>query len=579
MNAGISAGAVSLPDLRLDLTTRPRRNIATVPEAFLKKVSGRLRSQRAALRSPAAWSDRVFRDILWQAEETYFGRKHDIAGVRTLRDWKKAVPVSCYGDFQPYIDKIIDGHSQVLTRSEPYALLRTSGSSGRPKLIPTTRHWRDHYRGRALYAQWGLYFERIGLDRAPGGAVLDLSWERSTAPSASGPLPSYGISQRPAAVSTADWLPPWYGESWFQGVDGEDYKRGLYRKLRLLASCDVMIIAALNPSKIVSLAEVLAERADDLVADLRNGTLDGRPCYDGKDPDLASRLAGVRRANHSTLRLKDLWPGLSLVVAWNSASAALYRPWLEEATAGIATLPFSATGTEGIVTMPVDDHSSAGPLAIDLGLYEFVPVVDRESETDLEPDVETLDYREVEVGGTYNVVMSQANGLYRYDLGDLYTVVGRVGGVPRLEFAGRTGFVSSFTGEKLTEEDIWNAVRIALGPAWRARPMFSCVPVWAMPPGYTLAIEWPAGLGSGVERFATRVDQELQRLNIEYAEKRGTHRLTPMTVLPLRPGTFGAVEEWRRSQGASPAQLKHHWIQRNSDFLKCLGDDAEQVGV
>jgi hypothetical protein len=270
------------------------------------------------------------------------------------------------------------------------------------------------------------------------------------------------------------------------------------------------------------------------------------------------------------LRLGDLWPELSLVVSWNSASAALYRPWLEEVTPGIPKLPFSATGTEGIVTIPLDAHSSAGPLAIDLGLYEFVPVDHLDEDADLEPDVETVGYRDVEVGKTYNIVMNQANGLYRYDLGDRYTVVDRVGEVPRLEFAGRTGFCSSFTGEKLTEEDVYDAVRLGLGEHWRTRPLFSCIPVWATPPGYTLVIEWFESYSLPIDRFAERVETELRKLNIEYAEKRRTDRLTPIAVLPVRPRTFGVVEERRRLEGASPAQLKHHWIQRNDDLLKYL---------
>jgi hypothetical protein len=545
-------------------------NSSLASDSFLAKTKSALERQRFTCLSPAESSNAVLKDILKQSEETYFGKKHGLAKVRSLQDWKKATPVRCYPAFQSYIDKLLDGDVNVLTRSEPYAFLKTSGSSGNPKLVPTTRHWRNAYRGRALYAQWGLYFESIGFDKARNTAVLDLSWERSSTSVRVGDYPSYGISQRPAAVSSIDWLPPWYDESWFRGVDGENYKSGLYRKLRLLAGADVRIIVALNPSKVVGLAETLGERGGDLIADLRNGTLDGRPCYGGRNRELATQLDAVRRNNRGVLRLIDLWPDLSLVVSWNSASAALYRPWLEAVTPGILKLPFSATGTEGIITIPVDRHSSAGPLAVDLGLYEFVPVDNQDDEADLEPDVATLDYHEVEIGKTYNVVMSQANGLYRYDVGDRYTVVDRVGGVPRLEFVGRTGFGSSFTGEKLTEEDIYNAVRLALGKEWRTRPMFSCIPVWATPPGYTLVIEWSEVHSLPVNQFADQVEIELQKLNIEYAEKRRTDRLTRITVVRVKPGTFGMIEEWRRLEGAPPAQLKHHWIQRSDDFLRYL---------
>jgi hypothetical protein len=269
-------------------------------------------------------------------------------------------------------------------------------------------------------------------------------------------------------------------------------------------------------------------------------------------------------------------------VAWNSASAMLYRPWLEEAMPGVRKLPFSSTGTEAIVTIPVDEHPSAGPLAVDLGMYEFVPVADQKG-SQIEQDAESLEYWQLEPGQTYSVVISQANGLYRYDVGDRYTVVDFVGAVPRLEFAGRTGIVGSFTGEKLTEQDVHTAVLNALEDTWHTRPVFSCFPIWATPPGYTIAIEWSAELAtSHASLLAARIDAELQRLNIEYAEKRRSSRLRPVRVQPVRHGAFRRAEELRRRAGASPIQLKHHWIHRDMDLLDQLvtvGADSEGAGT
>lgn len=185
-----------------------RVNSSVASDSFLSRSRSALELQRGTCLSPAESSDAVFKDILRQSEGTYFGKKHDLAKVRSLREWKKAVPVRCYPEFEPYLEKLLDGDVNVLTTSQPYAFLKTSGSSGKPKLIPTTRHWRNAYRGRALYAQWGLYFERIGFDRARGTAVLDLSWERCSSSATGGGYPNYSISQRPAAVSCDDWLPP-----------------------------------------------------------------------------------------------------------------------------------------------------------------------------------------------------------------------------------------------------------------------------------------------------------------------------------------------------------------------------------
>jgi hypothetical protein len=44
----------------------------------------------------------------------------------------------------------------------------------------------------------------------------------------------------------------------------------------------------------------------------------------------------------------------------------------------VPLIPFSTTGSEGIVTIPVHPHASAGPVSLDQGIFEFVPLVSAE---------------------------------------------------------------------------------------------------------------------------------------------------------------------------------------------------------
>ncbi|MEV0264917.1 GH3 auxin-responsive promoter family protein [Streptomyces sp. NPDC050617] len=541
---------------------------------FAGRVLEALARQRELCNDPGPTSARVLRDLLDQARPTSFGSGHRLGSVGTLEEWKRAVPIRCYEELRPYVERQLSGEPRVLTRSAPYAFLKTSGSSGRPKYIPTTRHWRDHYRGRGLYAQWGLYAEQIGAEYLTAGNLLDLSWERTPASRNLHGFPVYSISRRPAAVGAEDWVPPWYDAPWLNGDDDEEYADSLYRKLRLLAGCDVRMIVTLNPSKIVGLAEQLALRAGELVDEVGRGTLCGAPA-DGMAPDprLARSLSRRLERASGSPRLTGLWPQLSLVVCWNSASAGLYRDWLEEVTPGIRKLPFSTTGTEGIVTIPVDGHPSAGPLAPDQGIFEFVPCAEDDDGGPLAADAETLAPHEVETGRSYRLVMSQANGLYRYDVSDVYTVLGRVGGSPRLEFAGRAGFGSSFTGEKLTESQVYQAVKESYDDAWGSLPMFTCIPSWGTPPGYALAVEWRPGLGPAAsEHFAAATESALQQCNPEYAEKRRSDRLRPLRVLPLAPGGFLALAEAQRRNGAAAMQIKHHWLQRDDTLLGLIDE-------
>lgn len=556
--------------------------------AFGARAQHALQSLRKLFINPGDTARDTFEDILDQCADTEFGRAHALHHVRTLDEWRRAVPIQQYEDVEPYIRRARQGLPAVLTRSRPYAFLKTSGSSGTPKHIPTTRHWRDHYRGPALYAQWGLYFEvlaaadGLSVPAAHIPQVLDLSWERT--PGRPGPgdeQPVYSISSRPAAVSSRDWLPPWYDEPWLIADPSEDWEAALYRKLRLLAGGDVRAVVALNPSKIISLAQTLAASGERLVADLRNGTLNGRrhPAVT-PDRETADRLAAVLDATGGAPALTDLWPRLDLAVAWNSASAALYRDWLTEILPGVRRLPFSTTGTEGIVTLPVDGHASAGPLAVGQGVYEFVPVDGPQAPDgvdSLAPDAATLLFYELESDREYRLVMSQANGLLRYDVGDVYRVVGRYGATPRLEFTGRAGFRASFTGEKLTETQVHEAVVATLPEDLGGRPLFTCVPVWGAPPRYHVVVEGAADLGpSALESFARDIDTALRRINIEYGEKRASRRLGRIEVTAAEWGAFArASEERLRARGTSSNQVKHHWLQRDRKLL----DDLTERGL
>ncbi|MEU6115110.1 GH3 auxin-responsive promoter family protein [Streptomyces sp. NPDC047117] len=547
-----------------------KRPDTAAPDPFVRRTLRALERRRGDCAAPTDAINRTFQDIVHQATGTQFAKDHGLSPrVRSLGEWKRTVPIRDYRGFEGYLEQLVSGRQGVLTKGRPYALLRTSGTSGRPKTVPTTRHWRSKYRGAALYSQWGLYFERIGLREITRDCVLDLSWTPTVPTVHRGALPLYNITQRPVPSGFEDWSPPWQDASWFSGPENpETAGDGSYGLLRRLAGRGVRMIVSVNPSKMTSLADCLNTRADLLVRDIHDGTVHGSSAADAPaDRGLARRLDAARRKRGSLL-LTDLWPRLSLRVCWNSGSAALYQPWLDRIAPGTAQLPFSCTGTEGIVTIPVDGHASAGPLAVDQGIFEFASWDDLDDGAPLAADAPTLEAHELETGGRYRLVMSQANGLYRYDVGDVYEVAGWYGRTPRLEFLGRAGFQSSFTGEKLTDSDIHAAVCRALRVEPSDCPLFTCVPVWGEPPRYQIVVELPTRTGhAGATHLAARLDHALRQVNIEYAEKRRSGRIARTEVTVLGAGAFTTLANRRVASGASPAQLKHQWLQKDSSLL------------
>ncbi|WP_460205149.1 GH3 auxin-responsive promoter family protein [Scytonema sp. NUACC21] len=530
---------------------------------FLSKTKNHLDIQRKTCINPDKELFNVFFDILDRSQLTVFANDHELSNSMNLKDFQKAVPIRQYVNFEPYINQIIEGCSKILTKDNPLAFYETSGTSGRAKYVPMTRHWREKYRGPALYAQWGLYFEVLGNVPISSSSVLDLSWRRCQVKSYVENIPKYSITQRPAALGDGDWMPPWYDEQWFIGVNGEKFKDATRRYLLNLSNSDVRIIVAVNPSRLTALARSLADDTEWIICELYKRVI---------TKDKAKLLDNIVQTCQRPLVPKDLWPNLSLISCWNSASAKFYQPWLQELYPEVSLIPFSTTSTEGIVTMPVDSHPSAGPLAVNQGIHEFVEVKDLTDSSAIHPFSETLLYKDLEVGKTYRLVMTQANGLYRLDIGDAYKVVGWVGKSPRLEFVGRVGFHSSFTGEKLSEDDVYSAVAKAFhqlsGFGTSTLPLFTCIPVWDKPPGYTLAVEWNDCLKNvSVEKFEFFAEEAMQKINCEYAYKRQTERLRQVKMLPLKERAFNQIVDELSKRGASLSQIKHHWLQKDDNIL------------
>jgi hypothetical protein len=323
----------------------------------------------------------------------------------------------------------------------------------------------------------------------------------------------------------------------------------------MLAGSHVRAVVSVNPSKLVLLGDVLESNSARLLREVRG------------DRALAERLDRSAERRGGRLLLTDLWPRLSLAVCWTAASAGLYLPRLRRLLPGVQVVPFSSTGTEGIVTMPIDAQLSGSPLDVTQGIFEFVECDDPAEAMALAPDCETAGFAELEPGRRYRIVMSQANGLYRYDLGDVYRVTGFEGRVPRLEFVARIGYSSSFTGEKLTEADLRSALGDVLGSGPLELQRCTCVPIWGAPPYYAVALEAANG-EVDLRALGRRIDSRLGEINVEFATKRSSGRLGPVSVVRLMPGAFRELAAHRTRSGASLAQMKHHWLQRDDSLIE-----------
>ncbi|MEC4015048.1 GH3 family domain-containing protein [Streptomyces sp. H27-D2] len=517
------------------------------------------------LKDPHAAQERVLADLIDIGAASLHWKEK---GYRSIADdpstFRSVLPIMRYADFTPEIDRETRTKGGVLSCSPVLRWLKTSGTTGVPKRIPYTLHWLLKYRIPAMKAMWGTYLEHHPELLAHPYATLDTQTVREDVYDFVHGVGHQAISNRHPQINSRDWNPPWYESPWF-GPDAPATHSGrMYHRIRHLVGRELHYISAINPSTLISLRDLIAEHGPALVRDLREGTLEGLPCTD-PDEAAARHLESVLAIDGFSL--KDVWPSLTLYSCWLSASAELYRTKLSAVLPGVSKLPFMSCGTEGVTTIPVDDSPHSQPLAVNQAYFEFVPAeVPLGELLEAGERVETLFFDEVEAGRDYHLIMSQGNGLYRMWTGDIYRVDSVVDGTPWIHFVYRDGLYHSFTGEKITEAQVTQAIQQGIADCGLEPGLYMCGPRWAEPPHYTVVTEVAEPAAELDQALSEAVDRQLAEINIEYASKRDSGRLGPMRVVTVRRDAITAYVEARRQAGNS-TQYKYKPFQQDVDFV------------
>ena len=157
------------------------------------------------------------------------------------------------------------------------------------------------------------------------------------------------------------------------------------------------------------------------------------------------------------------------------------------------------------------------------------------------------------------MLLTSANGLFRYRLGDIVRCQGRIGQSPMLEFLRKTVDFSDLEGEKLSAEQAISAVRLGvsqLGIEFMGFSFFGKRPAVGRP-HYAIFLEGrniPEDGHALEEPLAKIIDDHLASLNIMYRQKRSDGSLSAPRLIWLPQGTwnmFAGIESRKRRTGES----------------------------
>jgi GH3 auxin-responsive promoter len=498
------------------------------------------RAFRRALADPAAAQATRLRAILARAADSAYGRRHGFARLRSPADYQAALPVVGYEDLRPAIEAVAAGRPGVLT-GEPVRMLETTGgSTGPAKLVPYTSGLLGEF--QAAIGPWltDLAVHRPALRR--GGAYWSVSPCARPPHATAGGIP-VGFADDTEYFGRLDrrvlrhllLTPP-------ELARVPDLTACRYVTLRfLLETPHLAFVSVWSPSFLTLLLAALDEWAEPLLDDLAYGTLTPpvalpAPLQTALAARLAPRPARARRlratlARDGRLGPRVAWPDLALVSCWTGAAAARFVPALQARLPGVEIQGKGLLATEGVVSVPLLGHPGAA-LAVTAHFYEFVPA-------EAPGDRPRLAH-ELDDGASYTVLLTTGGGLYRYALGDVVRVVGRVARTPLVEFTGRAGGVSDLCGEKLAEGHVARVVEEAAARLAVDAGFLMLAPEWAEPPYYALFVDTAGGSPERADRLARAVEEGLAA-NPGYAYGRALGQLGPVRAVRMAGGSAAAA--------------------------------------
>lgn len=518
----------------------------------------------------------VQREVLFaklrRNRDSDFGRNHGFSSIQTIADFRQRIPVATYEYYRPYADEVKKGNLRAMFGPGTQVLMfsMTSGTTSQSKYIPITNHFFKEY--RQSWNTWGLAVFRDHPDLLVKHTLnFGSDWQqfRTEAGIACGNISGLIAETRPRISNPLFILPPELNK-----ITGTSNKQ--YAILRLaLASRRVGIIATANPLTLLNLARLADAERESLIRDIHDGSLSRQvDVPDAVRRALAARISRgqadrakqleqiVQRTGH--LYPKDFWPELTVLSVWTGGTVGVYLPAVRQYYGTQAAFrDHGLSASEGRMTTPLEDGTSAGLLDYVSHYFEFIPEREHESQ---QPTV--LEAHELEEGRDYYILLTTLSGLYRYDIHDVVRCVGFVGTCPVLDFLNKGAHFSSMAGEKLSESQVTRAVPQALQDVGLSIEHFTLAPVPGEPAHYVLLVEEDLGPERN-QRLAERVDARLSEVNCEYEDRLASMRLRGVAVQRVPVGAWDAYRKERLAhEGASAEAYKHPFLTPRPDFVK-----------
>jgi len=361
--------------------------------------------------------------------ETMYGKINKYSHISSIREYQRAIPITDYEDYSPYIEEIAAGKAHVLTH-EPVLLFEpSSGTLSSSKLIPYTNSLKVEFQ-RGI-APWIVSLYKRTPELMRGSAYWCIS-------------PPVVQSQKYGMVPVgfdhdAEYL-GFIGRTLHSMVSAvpqevadiakiEEFRRETL--VHLLSAENLTLISIWSPSFLTLLLKQLVDDGEMVIRLLAESKIKGAA-------KRAEAIKYILQYEQSESLFERIWPNLRVISCWTHGPSELYSKEVQKLFPAVEIQGKGLIATEAFVSFPLLRDSDP-VLSINSHFFEFL-------------DMESGDVKlahQLSEGRIYSVIVTTGGGFYRYKLNDLIKVTGFIGQVPTFRFVAKEEDISDLFGEKL----------------------------------------------------------------------------------------------------------------------------------
>lgn len=476
----------------------------------------------------------VLKRLTGKATNTEWGRAHGYDSGLTYEDFVRQTPVNTYEELKGFIDRMRHGERDVLWQGRVKWFAKSSGTTNdKSKFIPVSSDGLHdtHYAGGKDSVVW--YLRNNPRSRLFDGKALILGGSH---------VSNYNL---PGSLLG-------------------DLSAILIENINPLVN---MIRVPKKATALLSDFEVKRDRIAREAMKQNVTNLSGVPSWMLSVLHRVMELSGKQH-------LEEVWPNLEVFFHGGVSFTPYRHQYQRLITSPAMHYMETYNASEGFFGIQDNPADAAMSLMIDYGIFfEFIPMNEFDS-----PDPTVVPLWGIETGRNYAMLITTSSGLWRYIIGDMVCFTQR--DPYKFVITGRTkSFINAF-GEELIIDNAEKGLAEACLQTGAEVLEYTAAPVF-MDANGKCRHQWVVEFSrkpDNLERFASLLDEALQRLNSDYEAKRCKD--ITLQRLELIEGRQGIFNDWLRQKGKLGGQHKVPRLCNNRNMIEeLLRINSKREGV